>query len=72
MAKYVVCDEVNGDMFTQEFDNHNDALLYAIDTWNRLSYYDKTRRNAFYVLESANPDPDAEEHLDGCFVEKYK
>lgn len=70
--KYILIDIVNGDMFNKEFDSEDEALKAAGSEWNHLSEYDKNRRDAFYVLESANPDEDAENHFDGWVVKGYK
>ena len=63
---YIVCDQVkNGDLFTEEFDDLEKAVKAANRDWEHMSDYDKNRREAFYVLESANPDESAENHFDG-------
>lgn len=70
--KYILIDTVNGDMFNEEFDSKDEALKAADSEWNHLSEYDKNRRDEFYVLESVNPDEDAENHFDGDVIKTYK
>lgn len=54
--KYIVMDVTEGGIFTNEFDNLDDAIKAAGIEWNRLSYYDKRKRQEFYVLESIDSD----------------
>lgn len=64
--EYVLIDEIrNGDIFTNEFDDKDEAIKYARDEWSRMSDHDKARRGSYYVLESINPDEEAVDHLDG-------
>lgn len=61
----------NGDEFTKEFDTKEEAINFADNIWNHLSNYDKKHREAFYVLETTNPDEDAENHFDGDIIKEY-
>ena len=71
--KYVLIDWVrDGDMFTEEFETAEKAVESASYEWEHLSESDKNRRSDFYVLESANPDEDAEDHFDGNIVKRWK
>lgn len=70
--KYIIIDRKNGDEFTEEFESKEEAISRADTEWDHLSDYDKKHREAFYVLESANPDEDAENHFDGDPVKTYK
>ena len=71
--KYVLIDWVkDGDMFTEEFETAEEAVESASYEWEHLSENDKNRRSGFYVLESANPDEDAEDHFDGNEVRRWK
>ena len=71
-TKYIVMDYRDGDLFTEEFDNVAEAVMSADWDWSRLSEQDKALRTEFFVLESANPDRDAENHLDGDIVRRWK
>ena len=71
-TKYIVMDYRDGDLFTEEFDNVAEAVMSADWDWSRLSEQDKALRTEFFVLESANPDRDAENHLDGDIVKRWK
>ena len=71
-TKYIVMDYRDGDLFTEEFDNVAEAVMSADWDWSRLSEQDKALRTEFFVLESANPDVDAENHLDGDIVRRWK
>lgn len=71
--KYIVMDQImNGDLFTEEFDTVDEAIETGEAEWEHLSRVDKNRRISFFVLESANPDVDAENHLDGNIVRRWK
>ena len=71
--KYVLIDWVkDGDMFTEEFETAEKAVESASYEWEHLSESDKNRRSYFYVLESDNPDEDAEDHFDGNIVKRWK
>lgn len=64
--KYIlidICD--SGDEYTEEFDDIIEALDAAYTAWNQLSSYDQRHRKAMYVLKSAEPDEDSEQHFDG-------
>lgn len=69
--KYVVVDATKTDWFTSEFDNKKDAIKEADYQFDRLTEFDKKKRESFYVLESANPDEDADNHFDGNVVKQY-
>lgn len=66
--KYLVIDGKNYDEFVEEFDSKEKAIKFAIKEWDRMSDEDKLSRDNFYVLESVNPDEDAEDHYDGNLV----
>ena len=64
--RYIVINErKSGDFFTEEFDNKDEAINSAKYDWNRLTEHDKKDTERFYVLESINPDEDADDHFDG-------
>lgn len=63
--KFIIIDDCGTDIFTEEFADKDKAVNQAKVEWDRLSDYDKGKRTAFYVLESVNPNEDAEDHLDG-------
>lgn len=69
--KYIVIDETKTDMYTAEFDNKDEALEEARIQFNRLTNSDLKNRIRFYVLESVNPDEDADNHYDGDIVKNY-
>jgi len=71
MAKYVVVDERRNTIFTTEWNKLGEALIDAEGQWHLLCKYDQEHTDNFYVLESANPDVDAENHLDGNPVKVY-
>ena len=63
--RYIVIDERKNDYFTEEFDSKDSAINSAKYDWNRRTEHDKKDTERFYVLESANPDEDADDHFDG-------
>lgn len=70
--KYIIMDFKDGDFFTDEFENKQEALQEAEEQWEQLTERDQQRRTAFYVLESINPDEDAPDHYDGQIVKRWK
>ena len=70
--KYIVVKETNTDWFTTEHASKEEALKEAEYFWDRMSKYDKKATKSYYVLESDNPDEDADNHLDGKYVKKWK
>ena len=69
--KYVLIDVFNGDMFNEEFSDLEAAINKADYCWNHLTNSEKKKRTAFYVLDSANPDEEAMDHLDGDIIKDY-
>lgn len=69
---YVLIDDCGVDVYTETFDNAEDAIDYANSEWERLTNYDKKRRNAFYVIESVANDIDAENAFDGDIIRQWK
>ena len=68
--KYVTVEEHDngyGDTFTDEFDNPNEAIEQAEYIWNHLTRNEHTK-TLVYVLESVNPDEEADNHLDGNII----
>ena len=67
--RYIVFDErKNGELFTEEFEDRDEAIKTAEYDWDRRTEYDKKRTEAYYVLESVNPDEDADNHFNGNIV----
>lgn len=65
--KYIVRDVPKngiGDEFDKEFDVLEDAIEEAKNQWDHLTYAEQKKRTVF-VMESVNPDPDADNHFDG-------
>lgn len=70
--KYIVMDYKSGELFTEEFATEAEAIEAAEAEWNNLSEHDKAKRDEYFVLESINPDEEAENHLDGDIVKRWK
>ena len=71
--RYIVIDErKSGDFFTEEFENKDEAIKTAEYDWNRRTNYDKKHTDRYYVLESVNPDEDADDHFDGDIIRTFK
>lgn len=72
--KYIIFDERdNGNYFTEEYDNKEEAIREAEKELDKYTTDEEKRHTvAFYVLESANPDEDAVDHFDGNLVKEYK
>ena len=69
--KYVVVYQTETDWFTKDFEKKEAAIKHADYMWNHLTDAEKRKCPDFYVLESVNPDEEAENHLDGDYVKKY-
>lgn len=69
--KYVLIDATDVDWFLKEFDDVNEAIAEGDDDFCRLTKNDKNRRREFVLIESADPDEDAENHLDGNEVRRW-
>ena len=69
---YILMDCKNGDIFTEGFDNEEDAIKAGESGWNHLTEHDKKERSAFYVLHSVADDIDAENSFDGDVVKEWK
>ena len=63
--KYIIIDERKNDFLTEEFESKDEAIKTAKSDWDRRTAYDKKNTKAYYVLESVNPDEDADDHYDG-------
>ena len=63
---------ISGDEDNKEFNNKEEAIEYADYIWRLLTETEKKKCEAFYVLESVNPDEEAENHYDGDWVKIYK
>lgn len=64
--KYIIFDEKKDlQLFTEEFECKDEAIKTAKSDWDRRTAYDKKNTKAFYVLESINPNEDADDHFDG-------
>ena len=70
--KYIFYYERNHDAFPEEYNTKEEALERAAWKWSYLTTWEKKHTDAFYVLESVNPDEDAENHFDGDYVKIYK
>lgn len=70
--KYLIVDEHKNETFVKEFETKEEAIKEADWEWNHLNENDKKSRQAYYILESVNPDPDAENHFDGDPIKEYK
>ena len=71
--KYIVMDQIkNGDLFTEEFATAEEAITSAEYGWDHLTNKEKQMRESYIVLESVNPDEEAENHLDGDVIKRWK
>lgn len=68
--KYLVITSYTTDEFVSEFETKEEALAHADRIWGSTSDADK-KKGRFYVLESVNPDEDAENHYDGNIIKEY-
>lgn len=68
--KYLVVYATRGDEFVEEFDYKEEAFKNADYQWYHLTRSEK-RDCKLYVLESVNPDEEAENHMDGDVLREY-
>lgn len=69
--KYVVIDDCGSALYTTEHEIKEEAIRDAEIQLSRLTSTDRKRRETFLVLESVNPDEDAENHLDGHIIKRW-
>lgn len=70
--KYIVFGKArngHGDIFNKEFVDQDEAIKEAVHEWDCLTDSEKVERT-IYVIESANPDKKAENHMNGNTVWK--
>ena len=74
--KYLVVDSiVNKGVYDEsvvEFEELSEAIKYADSIWNSTCDSDKKECNEYYILKSANPDEESEDHYDGDYIMQYK
>lgn len=70
--KYVVVDIRESAIFTEEFDNSEEAMKCAERDWHHKTRDEKKRCIEYFVLESADSDPESPEHLDGNIIYEWK
>ena len=58
--KYIVMDYKNGELFTEEFDSAEEAVVAAEYDWEHLTDKEKNESEEFFILKSINPDEEAE------------
>ena len=71
--QYIYMREDNGDEVTKEFETQQEAISYGDLDWNKhLTDREREKAEFAYVIESKNPDEDADDHEDGDFVKVWK
>ena len=69
--KYVVVDDRTkfgkADIFVDEFESQEEAISWAEEMWNHKTT-EEMDKCEYYVLESANPNEESEDHFDGDIV----
>ena len=62
---------MKGDWFVDEFETAQEAIDCAAETFNHLTEREKEAAEGLYVLESVNPDEEADNHLDGDIIKDF-
>jgi hypothetical protein len=62
---------MKGDWFVDEFGTAQEAIDRAAEIFNHLTEREKEAAEGLYVLESVNPDEEADNHLDGDVVRDF-
>ena len=70
--KYLFVNASRNNEEVEEFGTREEAISRADAVWYAMWDYDKKNRDAFYVLESVNPDPEAADHFDGTPIKVYQ
>ena len=71
--KYILIDQIkNGDCFSKESDNLAEIENRAKIEFSHMTAADKSRREFFGIIESANPDEEADNHFDGNIIIEYR
>ena len=70
--KYLVIDRRKCDEFVHEFDSKEEAIDYAKYKFNHMCKSDQEACSKYYVLESVNPDEDAENHYNSDVIYRLK
>lgn len=70
--KYIAVYTTGADMFADEFESKEEALSFAADKWDHLTDGEKEKCTGLYVLESVNPDEEAENHFNGTPIKTWK
>lgn len=68
---FILVDDCGTDVYTSEYPTLEDAIDAGANQFDKLSENDKKRRKEFYILRSANTDPETENHLDGEIVKRW-
>ena len=69
---YLIVFERDTEIWSDNFATPERAIAELHDEWERMSRYDQNKTNAAYVLETANPDPTAENHFEGNIIYRIK
>ena len=72
MAKYIYITGKKGSEWTEEYNTLEEATTAAEYEVKHMCKADFESYEYIYILESANPDPDAPSHYDGNPVKVYK
>lgn len=70
--KYVLIEGVRGSEYPQEFEKREVAIDAGNKIWDAMCEQDKKNTGYFFLLESENPDEDANNHYDGEIVKRWK
>ena len=73
--KYILIDDATTthcSVFTKEFDTAEEAIRAGENDWSYLTAKEQKTRDEFYVLESVNPDENADDHFDGTPIRIWK
>lgn len=76
--KYIIWRDIvwdkrhSGQVFTEEYDNKEEAVREADLIWKETTDEEKRHFVDFLVLESVDPDENSVNHYDGNEVKRYK
>lgn len=69
--QYILIEIKNGDWFTKYFETEEEGIKGGDFAFSYLTKVDKNHTEGFYLIKSANPDPDAPDHFDGDVIKDW-
>lgn len=72
MANYIYVYGKMGSEWIEEYNTLEEATQAADYEWGRMNEADRKACDYAYILKSANPDEEADDHLNGEIIKVYR